>query len=70
MSCFVITDSALLPWLQSHDISIELEISTLYCTHAESKIPVSEFTGKKHFWKHVAYCNMLMLKVGVLFDLI
>ncbi|XP_052800693.1 protein hobbit-like [Mya arenaria] len=51
-------------WLQSHDVSIEMELNTLYCTNAESKTSLSDLNGKTHFWKHVAYVNMLMIKVN------
>ena len=54
-------------WLQSHDLSCELEVDTLYCTHADAQQPVSNLSGQKHFWNHVLYMNILMVKVSVKF---
>ncbi|KAL3856242.1 hypothetical protein ACJMK2_011019 [Sinanodonta woodiana] len=48
---------------KSHDMSCELEIDTLYCHHCDIKAPVSELSGKRHYWNHVIYMGILMLKV-------
>ena len=59
----------MLPWLQSHDLVYELEVDTLYCTHADSQIPLADFCGKKHYWNHVFYSSILMLKVSTFYSL-
>ncbi|XP_060562860.1 LOW QUALITY PROTEIN: protein hobbit-like [Ruditapes philippinarum] len=61
-------ESGWLPWLESHDMSVEMELDTLYCTQSEAQIPVSELNGNKHFWNHVLYMNILMIKINKLGD--
>ncbi|KAL4223450.1 hypothetical protein ACF0H5_016921 [Mactra antiquata] len=60
------TGNGWLPWLQTHDISVEMELDTLYCTHSESQIHITDFNGKKHYWNHVLYMNILMIKINKL----
>lgn len=50
-------------WLKSYDLSCELEVDTLYCTHADAQQPMNNLSGQKHFWNHVLYMNILMIKV-------
>ncbi|XP_025090124.1 protein KIAA0100-like isoform X2 [Pomacea canaliculata] len=45
------------------DISLEIEVQTVWCCHLEAKIPEEEVISPVHHWDHVLYLALLILKV-------
>lgn len=50
------------------DISLEIEVQTVWCCHLEAKIPEEEVISPVHHWDHVLYLALLILKV--IYDLL
>ena len=57
------------PWVDRHNVSVDMELNTLYCTNAECRTPIADLHGKSHIWKHVAYINVLIVKVSEILSL-
>ena len=47
------------------DVSVELEVQSVWCCHLEAKLPEGQMTGHFHHWDHVLYLTLLIVKVGV-----
>ncbi|XP_076453404.1 protein hobbit-like isoform X2 [Babylonia areolata] len=45
------------------DVSMELEVQSVWCCHLEAKVPEGEINGHVHHWDHVLYLTLLIVKV-------
>ncbi|KAK6192150.1 hypothetical protein SNE40_003678 [Patella caerulea] len=50
-------------FMESHDISVEADVSCVYCWHIDAGVAVNILGKKKHHWDHILYLEMMMIKV-------
>lgn len=46
------------------DLNLETEIQSIRCSHLEAKISKEQESGLLHYWDHLLYLTLLIVKVS------